>query len=135
MVVTQDISDLNVGMVLVSVNTDDTITGTATITKLFTASKSIVFNEQVTLNNGTNMFFASTFIDSASMCSTNKPYVDSVVGFNVTASSAVTLDDGETLTFTGSSASATITSDIIVTQMGETDSTTTLQLDNIFKIS
>ena len=75
------------------------------------------------------------FIDSPNICGTNKPYVDSISGFNLTASSAVTLDDGETLTFTGSGTSATITGDIIVDQMGETNSTATLQLDNILKIS
>jgi len=130
-----DISDLGIGQVLVSVDNSDTITGTATITKINTGTKEITFNEPVTLSVNAGLTFASTFINSTNICSDSKPYVDSISGFNLTASSAVTLDDGETLTFTGSSNSATITSDVIVTSMGETDATVTLQLDNILKVS
>ena len=42
----------------------------------------------------------------------------------------------ETLTFSGSSSnSATITANVIVTKIGESDKTVTLQLDNILKVS
>lgn len=130
-----DISDLGVGQVLVSASNGDTITGTATITKVNADSKKITFDEVVTLTAGTELVFASALINSVNICDTSKPYVESISGLNLTTNKNVTLDDTETLTFTGSSNSATITADIIVAKMGESDKTVTLQLDNILKVS
>ena len=132
-----EVSHLGVGGVLVAVDNDDTITGTATITSVNIdgGSKKITFNEPVTLSTNAGLTFANTFIDSINICSTSKPYVDSINGSNLIASSSVTLDDGETLTFSGSGNSATVTSDIIITSMGESGSSVTLQLDNILKVS
>ena len=135
-VMTDDISDLGVGQVLVSVNNDDTITSTATIKRVDVNNKKITFDEPVTLTAGGEVVFASTFFDSVNSCSTSKPYVDSISGFNLITNKEVTLDDSETLTFSGSSSnSATITADVVVAKMGENDITVTLQLDNILKVS
>ena len=89
----------------------------------------------VTLTAGTELVFASALINSVNICDTSRPYVESISGLNLTTNKNVTLDDTESLTFTGSSNSATITADIIVTKMGESDKTVTLQLDNILKVS
>ena len=63
------------------------------------------------------------------------PHVDAVsAGVNVTASSAQTIENGQTVTFTGSSRNATITADIKVLQYGVDDLTLTLALDNILTV-
>ena len=68
-------------------------------------------------------------------CSTEAPHVDNVVGTTLTLSAAQTLEDDVDLTFTGSSRSATITGEIELISVGETNVTTTLQLDNILNVS
>ena len=63
------------------------------------------------------------------------PHVDAISsGVNVTASSAQTIENGQTLTFTGSSRSATITADVNVLKFGKDDITLTLALDNILTV-
>ena len=63
------------------------------------------------------------------------PHVDSIsAGVNITASAAQTIEDGQTITFTGSSRSATITADVKVLQYGQDDITITLALDNILTV-
>jgi len=63
------------------------------------------------------------------------PHVDAIsAGVNITASSAQTLENGQTVTFTGSSRSATITADVTILQYGKDDITLTLALDNILTV-
>ena len=63
------------------------------------------------------------------------PHVDAVNnGVSVTASSAQTIENGQTLIFTGSSRSATITADVKVLKFGKDDITLTLALDNILTV-
>ena len=63
------------------------------------------------------------------------PHVDAIsAGVNITASSAQTLENGQTVTFTGSSRSATITADVTMSQHGTDDMTLTLALDNILTV-
>ena len=64
------------------------------------------------------------------------PHVDAVsAGVNITASSAQTLENGQTMTFTGSSRSATITANITILEFGKDDITLTLALDNILTVA
>ena len=66
------------------------------------------------------------------------PHVDSVsAGASVNVSveqTALAIDNGQTLTFTGSSRNATITADIIVEKYGKDNLTMTLELDNILTV-
>ena len=63
------------------------------------------------------------------------PHVDSISsGASVEASAAQTIENGQTITFTGSSRNATITADIVVEKYGKDDLTLTLELDNILTI-
>ena len=63
------------------------------------------------------------------------PHVDAVSsGVNVTASVAQTIENGQTITFTGSSRTATITADLTVLSHGTDDMTLTLALDNILTV-
>tara|TARA_R100001443_G_scaffold116948_1_gene139216 strand:+ start:2263 stop:3567 length:1305 start_codon:yes stop_codon:yes gene_type:complete len=63
------------------------------------------------------------------------PHVDAISsGVNITASSAQTLENGQTVTFIGSSRSAKIKADITVLEYGTDDLTITLALDNILTV-
>jgi len=66
------------------------------------------------------------------------PHVDSVsAGASVNVSveqTALAIDNGQTVTFTGSSRNATITADVKVLQYGTDDVTITLALDNILTV-
>ena len=67
---------------------------------------------------------------------TSSPHVDAISnGVNVTVSTAQTLENGQTMTFTGSSRSATITADVTVARYGDSNLTLTLELDNILTVA
>jgi len=53
---------------------------------------------------------------------------------NITLSSAKSVEAGQTLTIEGSSSAVTITGDVILTSMGDTDFTSTLQIDDFIGI-
>ena len=57
-------------------------------------------------------------------------YVVSVSAPNVVVNQAQTLDNGTTLTFTGVGNTGTITQEMRVVEVGDTNFTTTLNLDN-----
>ena len=64
------------------------------------------------------------------------PHVDTVnAGVSVVVSVAQTIENGQTVTFTGSSRSATITADLHVTSHGADNMTLTLALDNILTVA
>ena len=63
------------------------------------------------------------------------PHVDSVSsGVSVTVSSNQTIETGQTVTFTGSSRSATVTGSVLINNYGTSDITLTLNLDNILTV-
>ena len=65
----------------------------------------------------------------------SSPHVDAIsAGVNITASSAQTIENGQTVTFTGSSRAATIKLDVTVLEHGADDITLTLALDNILTV-
>jgi len=66
---------------------------------------------------------------------TGTPHVDAVsAGVNITASSAQTIENGQTVTFTGSSRNATVTADIVVEKFGKDNLIIYLELDNILTV-
>ena len=66
---------------------------------------------------------------------TASPHVDAISnGVNVTVSTAQTIENGQTVTFTGSSRSAKITADLTVLEYGTNDITLTLALDNLLTV-
>ena len=67
---------------------------------------------------------------------TGTPHVDSVnAGVSVEISSNQTIENGQTVTFTGSSRSAKVTCDIKINSYGTSDLTLTLNLDNILTVT
>ena len=64
------------------------------------------------------------------------PHVDSVsAGASVDVSTAQNIENGQTVTFTGSSRSGKITANLEVLEYGEDDLTLTLNLDNILTVA
>ena len=64
------------------------------------------------------------------------PHVDTVnSGVSVVVSTNQTIENGQTVTFTGSSRSATIKATIYISSFGEESFTTTLNLDNILTVA
>ena len=100
-----------------------------------TTDKIITVSEAQTLTAGNKLTFASSFINSVNVCSDNKPYVERIEGSNIILSSNQNFAEGDTLTFTGSSNSVTITASIVLDSMGEDNVTANLKIDNILKIS
>ena len=64
------------------------------------------------------------------------PHVDTVnAGVSVVVSAAQTIENGQTVTFTGSSRAATVTGDVEIQRYGKDNLTLTLELDNILTVS
>ena len=64
------------------------------------------------------------------------PHVDTVNNnVSVVVSTNQTIENGQTMTFTGSSRSATITADLTIFDFGVDDITITLALDNILTVA
>ena len=106
-----------------------------TIDPVVTTTDSAVSGSTTIPLTSTNGIKAAEGVIMSGIGITGTPHVDAVsAGVSVTASSAQTIEDGQTLTFTGSSRSATITADVKVLQYGQDDVTITLALDNILTV-
>ena len=102
-------------------------------------SNSSTWDPDVTLTTipitSTNGIKAAEGVIMSGIGVTGAPHVDAVsAGVNVTASSAQTIENGQTVTFTGSSRNATITADVVVKRFGKDNLTITLELDNILTV-
>ncbi len=87
----------------------------------------------ITSTNGIKV--ADTVLMSGIGVTATAPHVDAVSsGVNVTVSSAQTIENGQTVTFTGSSRSANIKVDVKVLNHGDSQLTLTLNLDNILTV-
>ena len=79
---------------------------------------------------------AETVLMTGIGVTTASPHVDAISnGVNVTVSSAQTIENGQTITFIGSSRSAKITADVTVARYGNSNLTLTLELDNILTVA
>jgi len=109
---------------------------TLTIDAVTTTTDAVVSNSTtipITSTNGIKA--ADTVLMTGIGVTDSSPHVDSVSsGVSVTVSSNQTIENGQTVTFTGSSRSATITGDVTVSQHGTDDMTLTLALDNILTV-
>ena len=87
----------------------------------------------ITSTNGIKV--ADTVLMTGIGVTASSPHVDAVSnGVNVTVSSAQTLENGQTVTFTGSSRSASVSFDALIEDHGKSSFTLTLNLDNILTV-
>ncbi len=106
-----------------------------TIDPVTTTTDAAVSSSATIPITSTNGIKAAESVTMSGIGIVGTPHVDAVSnGVNVTASSAQTIENGQTVTFTGSSRSATITADITVVEYGTDNLTLTLALDNILTV-
>jgi len=107
-----------------------------TIDPVVTTTDAVVDNSTtIPIASTDGIKVADTVLMTGIGVTSSSPHVDAVSsGVNITASSAQTLENGQTMTFTGSSRSATITGSIKVLQYGHSNMTLTLALDNILTV-
>ena len=117
-------------------NTDFTISNfNVTIDPVVTTTDAAVSSSTTIPITSTNGIKAAETVTMSGIGVVGTPHVDAISsGVNVTASAAQTIENGQTITFTGSSRTATITADVNVLSHGKDDMTLTLALDNILTV-
>jgi len=117
-------------------NTSFTIDNfSVTIDPVVTTTDSAVSNSTTIPIASTDGIKAAEGVIMSGVGVVGTPHVDAVSsGVNVTASAAQTIENGQTITFTGSSRTATIKADVNVLSHGKDDMTLTLALDNILTV-
>ena len=117
-------------------NTDFTISNfSVTIDPVVTTTDAAVSNSTTIPIASTDGIKAAEGVTMSGIGVVGTPHVDAVSsGVNVTASAAQTIENGQTITFTGSSRTATIKADVNVLSHGKDDITLTLALDNILTV-
>ena len=107
-----------------------------TIAPVVTTTDAVVSNSAtipITSTNGIKA--ADTVLMTGIGITSASPHVDAISsGVNVTVSAAQTIENGQTVTFTGSSRSAKITADVTILKFGKDDIVLTLALDNILTV-
>jgi len=106
-----------------------------TIDPVVTTTDAAVSDSETIPITSTNGIKAAEGVIMSGIGITGTPHVDAVsAGVNITSSSTQTIENGQTVTFTGSSRSATITADVKIIEYGTDDLTITLALDNILTV-
>ena len=107
-----------------------------TIDPVVTTTDAVVSNSTtipITSTNGIKV--ADTVLMTGIGITATAPHVDAVSsGVNVTVSSAQTIENGQTVTFTGSSRAANVSFDALIKDYGKSSFTLTLNLDNILTV-
>jgi len=107
-----------------------------TIDPVVTTTDAVASNSAtIPLTSTDGIKAADTVLMTGIGVTNTSPHVDTVNnGVSVVVSANQTIENGQTVTFTGSSRSATITADVTVLQFGKDDITLTLALDNILTV-
>ena len=107
-----------------------------TIDPVVTTTDAVVSNSTtipITSTNGIKV--NDTVLMTGIGVTSSSPHVDAVSsGVNVTVSSAQTIENGQSVTFTGSSRSANVSFNAVIKDYGESSFTLTLNLDNILTV-
>ena len=117
-------------------NTDFTISNfKVNIDPVVTTTDAAVSNSTTIPITSTDGIKAAETVIISGIGVVGTPHVDAISsGVNVTASAAQTIENGQTITFTGSRRTATRTADVNVLSHGKDDMTLTLALDNILTV-
>ena len=128
------VANLWIGQALVNVSSG-TLDGTPTIVHINDVAKTLTLSSEQTFPDPCTIKFANNIVSGVGIDdSTTNPYIDSISSLNLTLSAAQTLENGIELTFTGTSRAATIAIEVKIIKLGDTNFTTTLQLDNILTV-
>mgnify|MGYP003112794387 FL=1 len=107
-----------------------------TIDAVTTTTDSAVSNSTtIPITSTDGIKAADTVLMTGIGVTATSPHVDTVnAGVSVVVSSAQTIENGQTVTFTGSSRSASVTGNVLINSHGTSDVTLTLNLDNILTV-
>lgn len=106
------------------------LSGNPTVTSINEVTKAITLSSVQTFADGVTLTFANSVISGVGIDpAVINPYVTNISSLDLTASAAQTLEDNQTLTFTGSGNVATLTGNIIVNKAGSEDLTLRFDVD------
>ncbi len=128
-VILDSVDGLFVGQTMYAVSAG-TLSGNPTITSVNEVTKAITLSSVQTFADGITLTFANSVISGIGIDpAVINPYVTNISGSDLTASATQTLEDDQTLTFTGSGNIATLTGDIIVNKAGSENLTLRFDVD------
>ena len=128
-VVLDSVDGLFVGQTMYAVSAGS-LSGNPTITSINEVTKAIALSSVQTFADGITLTFANSIVSGIGIDpSVVNPYVTGISGSDLTVSVAQTLEDNQTLTFTGSGNVATITGSIIINKVGAEDLTLRFDVD------
>ena len=105
---------------------------TVTVASASSNSTTLVLDNASFIQDGSTTIIKGVGID---VDETNTSITTRAAGSNsLTLSAAKSVEAGQTLTVEGTSSAVTLTGDVILTKMGDTNFTTTLQVDDFIKI-
>ena len=123
------VDGLGIGQSLYAVSSG-TLTGTPVITSINETNKKITLSTAQTFADGITLTFPNSIISGPGIDNTVvNPYVDTISSLNLTASAAQTLENAQTLTFTGAGNIVTITGNIKINKIGNEDLTLRFDID------
>ncbi len=123
------VDGLGIGQSLYAVSSG-TLTGTPVITSINETNKKITLSIAQTFADGITLTFPNSIISGPGIDNTAvNPYVDTISSLNLTASAAQTLENAQTLTFTGAGNIVTITGNIKINKIGNEDLTLRFDID------
>tara|TARA_R110002020_G_scaffold6815_7_gene28909 strand:+ start:674 stop:2641 length:1968 start_codon:yes stop_codon:yes gene_type:complete len=106
------------------------LVGTPKIVAIDETNKKITLSTKQSFADGITLTFPNSIISGIGIDNTVvNPYVDTISSLNLTASAAQTLENGQTLTFSGAGDIVTITGNIKINEVGNEDVTIQLDVD------
>ena len=111
------------------------LSGNPIITSINEISKTITLSSEQTFANDITLTFANSVISGIGIDSGRiNPYVTNISSLDLTANGAQTLEDNQTLTFTGAGNAVTITGNVLVNKAGTEDLFAYIDIDKFLTL-
>ena len=127
--VLDSVDGLSVGQTLRAMSIG-TLSGNPTILAIDEAEKSITLTTEQTFTDNETLTFSNSSVSGIGIDPlVIDPYITNISGTNLTVSAAQALESGQTLTFPGAGSTFTITGDLNIRKVGDSNLTLTLDVD------
>ena len=127
--VLDSVDGLSVGQTLRDMSVG-TLSGNPTILAIDEAEKSITLTTEQTFADNETLTFSNSSVSGIGIDPlVIDPYITNISGTNLTVSAAQALESGQTLTFPGAGSTFTITGDLNIRKVGDSNLTLTLDVD------
>ncbi len=127
--VLDSVDGLSVGQTLRAMSVG-TLSGNPTILAIDEAEKSITLTTEQTFADNETLTFSNSSVSGIGIDPlVIDPYITNISGTNLTVSAAQALESGQTLTFPGAGSTFTITGDLNIRKVGDSNLTLTLDVD------